>query len=565
VKGLKDRAPAVRVKAAEEAGALGEEAAALAPYLCEAALDPSPKVAKPMLWALGRVRPDLHPAVSVLVLDTDPRRHLAALQALGSLGEAGVPAAPVLLSYLKRTASARLPDPGRQGLLRAGLEAVGNVAPKDPEALKLLLSIGRGRDRTLRGQAVEMLGTMAAGNEAIRKQVLPVVAAVVRDPQLRLVGVEAAGNLGPDARSLLPELREYARSRNESLRTLAQEAVASIEAKGVPAGAAQVRAALRWLVRNQQPDGSWKTGMGANDPAILVTTSFCALALMASGDRYRAEVDRAANYVAQGIFQNRSPVPSLDQGNWKIGIGGLFLCEYYARFDGKDPRRNAQLRKVLEQVVEEALQRVERSGGWGHTPRLKNPLGYVELEVMSTWMLATLGAAQRLGVKVPADKLKQPLQFVEDSCNEGQGGVGYSPRAGQKGFGCPCRTGGAIFAFAVLGQQKHPLYPRMLAYWKEEVGGSDGGHGSVAMGLLGSALGARQAGGEDWKAFEDTFFPKILANAFPDGSFKHLVGTKPQSVSNADPQVGRAYNTAVFALVLQLGRGNLKFLGRKYD
>jgi hypothetical protein len=143
--------------------------------------------------------------------------------------------------------------------------------------------------------------------------------------------------------------------------------------------------------------------------------------------------------------------------------------------------------------------------------------------------------------------------------------VGYSPRAGQKGFGCPCRTGGTIFAFAVLGQQKHPLYPRMLVYWKEEVGGSDGGHGSVAMGLLGSALAARQAGGEDWKAFEDTFFPKILANGFTDGSFKHLAGTKPQSLGNADPQVGPAYNTAVFALVLQLGKGNLKFLGRKHD
>src|SRR5262249_39629579 len=150
------------------------------------------------------------------------------------------------------------------------------------------------------------------------------------------------------------------------------------------------------------------------------------------------------NYVVDNLFLNRAVLqlgPEWDQSNWKIGIGGLFLCEYYHWLKAKDTRFRTlkpQLEKLIQQCVEESCKRMEDSGGWGHTPRIKNRLGYVELEIMSNWHLAMLGAARRTGLKVPENKVKKAVQFIVDCCAEGEGGVGYSPRAGQKGNGCPC-------------------------------------------------------------------------------------------------------------------------------
>ena len=48
-------------------------------------------------------------------------------------------------------------------------------------------------------------------------------------------------------------------------------------------------------------------------------------------------------------------------------------------------------------------------------------------------------------------------------------------------------------------------------------------------------------------------------------TIKAMAGTKPQSFGNADPRAGRAYNTGVYALVLQLDGGRLKFLGQRQE
>jgi hypothetical protein len=343
---------------------------------------------------------------------------------------------------------------------------------------------------------------------------------------------------------------------------------------------AQVKKALDGLARAQFRDGSWPSGVPGEgqagiiiipSPRTVVTASFCGLALLASGDkRYDRNVDRAADYVAGNLFQDsgllRIP-PERDQSNWNVALGGLFLCEYAAALKAREAppqARITKLQKVLEKLVDEVVRRMEDSGGWGHTPRVKNELGYVELEVMSNWMLAVLGAADRLRVKkAPAEKIALALRFIENCCNEGEGGVGYSPGEGQKGFGDPGRTGGALFAFALLGQEGHPLYPRLAAYWRKARDTSADGHGSIALGLLGSALGARQLGGADWDAFAAKFFPQVLDAANADGTFKHLTSTAAQARDGYDERLGVAYSTAIYTLFLQLGAGHLKFLGQK--
>lgn len=342
--------------------------------------------------------------------------------------------------------------------------------------------------------------------------------------------------------------------------------VAPVEKKFV--GDRRIESALLWLVKKQEANGSWRTNMGNNRPAILVTTSFAGLALMASGGPFDEPIHKAAAYVRENLFAERSPElpPEWDQRNWNIGIGGLFLCEFYHWLEvqpGTTPADREEVARAIQRCVDESCQRTEPSGGWGHTPRLKNPLGYVELEVMSNWHLAMLGAARRSGRTVPPDKIKRAAQFIENCCKSGQGGVGYSPYPGQKGNGCPCLTGGALFAYAMAGQQKQPQYSLMVRYWADNVQDSNEGHASLAMGMLTSGLGARQLGAPTWTKFRSLFSAQVFAAQAADGSFAAIAGKSFKARTGSDGRVGPTYTTAIYTLLLELDSNRLKYLGRR--
>lgn len=68
----------------------------------------------------------------------------------------------------------------------------------------------------------------------------------------------------------------------------------------------------------------------------------------------------------------------------------------------------------------------------------------------------------------------------------------------------------------------------------------------------------------EWKGFTKEFFPVILAQARADGSFRHLVGKTPIAIG-FDHKQGDDYNTAIYALILQLDRGGLTYVGQRME
>jgi hypothetical protein len=239
-----------------------------------------------------------------------------------------------------------------------------------------------------------------------------------------------------------------------------------------------------------------------------------------------------------------------------VTIGGVFLAEAYSHGS------TAEVRATLDRCVKEIERRMEKSGGWGHYHGGPNALNYVELEVMSTWALGTLGICKREKIRINSSKVTRAFKFIQDCCAPGKGGVGYSPNRGQKGMGNAGRTGGAIWLFALHGQTGHPLYGKMGAFWRTKIDNSTNGHGSIALGCLGSALGARQLGSADWDNFVAKAFPKILKVRKADGSFGAIKGTGLGS-AGSDNSAGANYNTALYALVMQLDLGNLNYVGAK--
>jgi hypothetical protein len=103
----------------------------------------------------------------------------------------------------------------------------------------------------------------------------------------------------------------------------------------------------------------------------------------------------------------------------------------------------------------------------------------------------------------------------------------------------------------------------MIDYWNNNMSDSNEGHGSLGMGLLESALGARQIGEAEQARFESVFFPQILERASLDGTFRPIVGRTPKSLGY-DRMMGKAYNTGIYTLILQLNDGRLNFLGQRF-
>lgn len=461
--------------------------------------------------------------------------------------------------------------PDRHQLARAVVN-VYDTHGEDLTAVQLLLgcALTEDGDPIFRQTAIRALAPLARRNEALRKDFVPVLKLALADVDTRPAAIEAAGLLGRGAWAVRTDLIKLAIDENEPYRKQAKLALDSVEGwlhgPVDPTRKEWVRWGLTWIWNNQRSDGSWSSAFGDNRPAVVVSTAYCGLALLASGADFDDSVKAAADYVEANLFADLSGAafpPMWDQSNWKIGIGGLFLCEYYACLKARKPGyRSEHYERLIQRLVDEAFERMEASGGWGHTPRVRNALNYIELQMMSNWMLMMAGAAQKLGARLPKDRLEQALWFVQCCSNDGEGGVGYSPWRGQKGFGCPCRTGGAIFAFALLGRQQHDHYRPMVEYWKGAYGRSGQGHGSATMGLLCSALGARQLGGECWEFFADRYLPGVLNSCQQDGSFR-VTGGGAVSGGEIDNQVGTAYVTGIYCLILQLDRGHLQFLGRK--
>jgi hypothetical protein len=321
--------------------------------------------------------------------------------------------------------------------------------------------------------------------------------------------------------------------------------------------------ALAFLAKGQSKGGTWPCKMSHYNGQVLVT-SYCALAMMAAGSTpakgpYCANVNRAKNFVMKVITlesrfgKAKRGGKNMNQSLWRWGAGGMFLAECYAVH--KDPAIKAKLQEVVKKI-EDAQ---EPSGGWGHGPGGPNMLNYVELEVVSNYALATLGMAKKLGCKVDSAKLKKACDYVVQ-CTNGMGGVGYSTRRGQRGFGCPGRSGGAILGFT-LCKYNHPMYTKMIKYLDKTIGDIPMGHASPAIHFIGGGLGSLQVSKGLWNKYVQTLFPVILEHANDDGSFRAVVNPKE---GDHDTNNGIYYSSGIYTFLLAVDQGRLRFLSGKY-
>ena len=240
--------------------------------------------------------------------------------------------------------------------------------------------------------------------------------------------------------------------------------------------------------------------------------------------------------------------------NWAYAYSPLFLSEMYKK------TRSAAMAVKLQKWADRIAKNQEKSGGWAHGPGGPNALGYLELEVMSNWCLAALGAMKRLGIKVDKECIEKAIAYVR-ACSSADGGVGYSTRPGQKGMGDPGRTAGAITAFCLLGLRRHPFFPNMCNYFRRELRGIPSGHVSPVMHFTAGALASWHLGKREWSRFMKEFRIHFMTARRPDGSFA-AIPTKETELtrSNTDLTLGDCWTTSSYALILSIPEERLSLL-----
>jgi hypothetical protein len=345
--------------------------------------------------------------------------------------------------------------------------------------------------------------------------------------------------------------------------------VAGSHAKTCPRGCrrcwAVTAAALEYLKKAQTGDGSWGFTTGSQNGQVAVA-SLAGLAFLASGSTpskgpYAPQIGKAVKFVTRackgpGRFPGAGAGAkgNWNQENWKWGFAGMFLAEAHRCSPKPD------LAETLQTVCRTIARNQEQSGGWAHGPGGPNALGYLELEIVSNYVLSALGCCRQLGLEIDMECVQKALKFIE-ATGPGDGGVGYSTRPGQKGHGEAGRTGGAIVAFTTLGFRRHPFCQKMGRYLLRRMRDLPHGHVSPMMHLWFGSLACHNQGPAHVKRFWKEFRTVFMAARRPDGAFDSWPTRETvQLHANSDRQMGLAWSTASLALPLLLPAGKLNLL-----
>lgn len=336
------------------------------------------------------------------------------------------------------------------------------------------------------------------------------------------------------------------------------------EAKKFPAGKmrdAVVAKALEYLSKQQQGDGGWECHLSGENGRVVMT-SLCGMAMLAAGNTaakgdYRTNVKKAADFVAANIGKESEfgamggNGANWNQTNWGLGYGGMFLAEVQAA----SPL--PQLKEKLTWVRDQILTNMEATGGFAHGPGGPNALNYLELEIVSNYCIAALGGAMANGLEVDKTKLEKALAYIQ-ACGGGKGGVGYSTRQGQVGWGDPGRTGGAIMAFGAVGRADHPYYRPMVGFLAGNLREIIDGHVSPTMHHLSAASACWREGGKTWDAYWEAQRNECTMLRNPDGTFTgRPTKESAQMGRNNDLDLGTVWNTAHWMIILCLEKDNL--------
>lgn len=300
-----------------------------------------------------------------------------------------------------------------------------------------------------------------------------------------------------------------------------------------------VKASLEWLVKEQNPDGSFETDYWFKS----VATPVIGLALLSNGN----DVKKIVRYIETIDFKADSAYST-----WFAGYFAIFLSEYY--LIKKDKRVLPYLKKYAG-ILDE-LQR--DNGMYGHSIVVDPE--EAEAENGSAGVIALLAKALLIKCDIQVDKKKLEVhkKWIESLILD-NGGVAYNSGSRYGESQSFARNGPAILAFNLLGDSK--ITKKLLRHFHDYGHTITNAHAVSSMGTLWGVLGATI----DKKALRKVmdshkWFFNLVNNG--DGSFSAQPSWDYIENDGDWKWGGRPYHTAVYILCLSVNKKTLVITGR---
>jgi squalene cyclase len=325
----------------------------------------------------------------------------------------------------------------------------------------------------------------------------------------------------------------------------AQDAAVPTLPEGVTKDTMQaIERGLAFLAREQNKDGSWRTGGGFGSYPVCMS-GLAGLALIASGSTaergpYAKQVRRAVNFCLSqqqpnGLFAAPSEESRSMYGH---GFSILFLSQVYGMEE--DIERQRRIRVALERGIALIAKAQSGDGGWLYTPDANGDEGSVTVT-----QVQALRGCRNAGILVPKDTIDRAIRYIERSQNP-DGGISYSVRSrGSR----PAITAAACAVLYNAGKYDSPMAEKAFKYaWTycKPTGGADGHYFYTQLYM---SQASWQKGDEYWRKY----YPDIQ---------RFLLRTQQGNGSWQGDHVGLVYGTSIALLILQIPFNQLPILSR---
>ncbi len=296
---------------------------------------------------------------------------------------------------------------------------------------------------------------------------------------------------------------------------------------------AVITGALRYLVSQQQTNGSW-TAQGRKGDHPVAMTGYVLLAFMAAGNvpeegDYAKQVTAGMQFLLDSL-QPDGTYRGVDGSKYMYnhGIATLALAELYGQT--KSAALRPKLERAVKLIVTTQSEKGDNRGGWRYRPFP----GDADISI-TVMQVVALRAAKNGGIEVPQQTIDDAIEYVRRCRTGGSGGFSYQAGHGPDGF---ARTAAAIYSLQVCGQYEDPLIPTGSQYLfdKSKAGGQWWTYGCNY-----ASPAQYRIGGATWKRWYGLMRDELLRTAKREGDLSYWNG-----------EVGPVYCTAVHTTILAM-------------
>ncbi len=317
---------------------------------------------------------------------------------------------------------------------------------------------------------------------------------------------------------------------------------------GSKATESAVEAALRWLVRHQNADGSWNSvSRNGKRRASVGMTGLATLAFLGAGHtskagKYRDNVARAVKYIVKDQ-RDDGCIGAKGTIGYLHSIAGLALVEAYGM------SKDESLRGPAQKAVDYTRLHQDPYGGWRYRPKQAGDIS------VTGWFVMQLKSAKVAGLKVDGACFQGAMNFVGKTLDRESGVVGYrSMPKGKASTSANRRESMSLVCQLFMGVDRNSEVMRKVAKWPHS--GPPTWKRPDYYYWYYATLGMFQMGGDYWKDWNKQLKPTLVNNQRKggplDGSVRDVDGSWDPIGKGGTIYAGRVMSTALGALCLEV-------------